>query len=231
MRSTGANEARRRACRNGSSPAADRKPGNRQASGRGQHDSRDYHAVVSNRPLTRLTVNLTPEASRMLSDLAEKLPRGKSKTEAIREAVSLFKFLENPQWSRSQEDELLLVIDGGLVRQIPTGSGSLTAEAPTDSGQPKTGSTFVTVPIRSMPIWANPESMAVAAWLTAFLTLLTLILAVAAQVEDHQAPEPIRVKIQIVCPSNTEPTPRATSTRTAPSPAAKANVILGSTGH
>lgn len=80
---------------------------------------------------------------------------------------------------------LLIAVDGLDVRLV-------SARAPT-------GGVSVTVPTSPLPIWAGPQAVALAAWLTAVLTLIAVILAAATLAHD-QGPAPSPVQIVIVTP-------------------------------
>ena len=88
------------------------------------------------------------------------------------------------------DSRLLIVLDGLDVRLVPDG-------APAEG-------VSVAVPTSPLPIWAGPQAVALAAWLTAFLTLIAVILA-AAMLAHDQGPTPAPVQIVIVTPDNTGP--------------------------
>ena len=174
--------------------AAGPRPAPRWAHGR--HDNRHYHAVVSEptqpRPWrSRINVNLSPGVAEELSKLVGRARysfRHETLTAYLAEQIRLESFLE---LQSSQENRLLLIVDGFDVTLTPAGSSP--------------GAATVPVPMSPLPVWATPQAVALAAWLTGLLTLIAVILAVAAQAGDHQSPAPVQVHIEIVSPSNTAP--------------------------
>ena len=83
-----------------------------------------------------------------------------------------------------------IVVDGSVITLMPV-------ESPP-------GSPSVAVPTAPLPVWASPKAMALAAWLTAFLTLIAVILAAAA-LESDQGSSPAHVQIVIMTPGRTSP--------------------------
>jgi hypothetical protein len=65
-----------------------------------------------------------------------------------------------------------------------------------EAGTQLAPATSVAVPTRPLQIWASPEAMAVAAWLTVLLTLIAVILT-AVQLAQDQGPAPMPVQIVI----------------------------------
>jgi transposase len=158
-------------------------------------------------PRGPITLKFSRESLYSLAELANANPGLKFSRESLYSLAELAN--ANPGWQRIQDIARPLGDADVWIKGSP-GSRRVVLEILVlmsvsvhfrTKGVFRTGGVVVEMPTPSLPMWASPQSMALATWLTAFLTLITVILAFAAMEKDKApAPTPTPVQIVIVIP-------------------------------